>query len=318
MRADQTKILTEAAAWVEWSGRRETDAAAAAAFERWMAESAAHRDAFADLAALWRSDALGEAAVGIARTDLHAAERSRRRNAMPWRLWVPVGMATALAVCAGVFAPLGQYGAIETSRGEIRNVVLADGSIVRLNGGARIHVSQSLLGRSVALERGEAWFDVRHDGRPFSVTTQEGEVRVLGTAFNVDRLASGRTEVSVYRGAVRFGARRSPTLDLRPGDRASLTNGRLRPTPGMVADRQPDWFDGWFDAGDASLGQLIEEADRFSAKPLVVDAGAARIPVSGRFKVAETKDVLEVIKAAYGVDVFAEDDRILISRHGSK
>jgi ferric-dicitrate binding protein FerR (iron transport regulator) len=70
-----------------------------------------------------------------------------------------------------------------------------------------------------------------------------------------------RTEVSVYRGAVRFGPWRLPALDLWPGDRVTLENGRLNRTPGAPAGRQPHWFDGWFDAGDASLGQLVEEAD---------------------------------------------------------
>lgn len=313
MKAQDTRILTEAAAWVEWAGGTTSRDEEAVAFEHWMGESPAHREAFADLAALWRSDALGEAVAEMART-----EPARRRRDLPWNLFVPAGVAAALAVCVGVFAPLGQYASFETARGESRTVVLADGSTVRLNGAARIQVSQGFLGRSVALERGEAWFDVRHDGRGFSVTTAEGKVQVLGTAFNVDRLASGRTEVSVYRGAVRFGARRRPTMDLRPGDRASVENGRLETSPIAASDRQPDWFDGWFDAGDASLGQLVEEADRFSAKPLVVDGRAARIRVSGRFNVARPEDVLEVMKTAYGVDVVEEHDRILISRHGTQ
>ena len=275
-----------------------------------MAESVAHQQAFGDLAALWRSDALGEAAA-----DLEQTKPVRRRRAIPWNLIVPAGMATALTLCVVAYAPLGQYRAFETARGQIRTVVLADGSTVRLNGSARIQVSQGLLGRSVSLEQGEAYFDVRHDGRPFSVTTSAGEVGVLGTAFNVDRLASGRTEVSVYRGAVRFGPRHRPALDLRPGDRATLEYGRLSRTTGASAGARPDWFDGWFDADDASLGQLIEEADRFSSRPIAIDAAAARIRVSGRFNVARSEDVLELIKAAYGVRISEQSDRILISRH---
>lgn len=312
MKTQDTRILTQAAEWVEWAGRTGARDAEAAAFERWMDESPAHREAFADLAALWQSDALEEAVAEIAR-----ARPARRRRDMPWSRIVPAGMAAAFAVCVGVFAPLGQHASFETAQGESRTVVLADGSSVRLNGAARIQVSQSLLARSVALQKGEAYFDVRRDGRRFSVTTDEGQVQVLGTAFNVDRLALGRTEVSVYRGAVRFGARRKPTVDLRPGDRVSLEHGRLGRVVRTPANAQPDWFDGWFDADDASLGQLVEEVDRFSAKPIAVDGRAARIRISGRFNVARPQDVLEVMKAAYGVDVVEEADRIQISRHAS-
>lgn len=297
---------------MEWANRTGSPHEEAAAFERWMGESPAHRDAFADLAALWQSDALEEAVAEVAR-----ARPTRRRTDMPWSLVIPAGMAAVFAVCVGVFAPLGQYRSFETARGESRTVVLADGSSVRLNGAARIQVSQSLLARSVALQKGEAYFDVRRDGRRFSVTTEEGQVQVLGTAFNVDRMASGRTEVSVYRGAVRFGARQRPTVDLRPGDRVSLEHGRLGQVIGMSVDARPDWFDGWFDADDAALEQLVEEVDRFSPKAIVVDSRAARIRISGRFNVARPQDVLEVIQAAYGVDVVEQPNRILISRHGS-
>jgi transmembrane sensor len=307
------RIRAEAAAWVDWSSGPKVEPAETAAFERWMGESAQHRDAFADLVALWRSDALAEAAAEVGR----ARSARRRPWTMPWNILVPAGMAVAVAAAIGVIAPLGELRTIETARGETRTVVLADGSTVRMNGAARLKVSQSLVNRTVALEQGEAYFDIRHDGRPFSVTTVEGEVRVLGTAFNVDRLASGRTEVSVYRGAVAFGSKRQKPLSLRPGDQAAIEHGRLMRIA-AAAHPQPDWFDGWFDAEDASLAQLAEEMDRFSTRPIVVDAAAGRIRVSGRFEVSRPEAVLELIRVAYGVDVVQREDRILISGHGSR
>ncbi|NBW08910.1 MAG: hypothetical protein EBR82_12885 [Caulobacteraceae bacterium] len=309
----EDRIRAEAAAWVDWAGGARTDTAEAAAFERWMGESERHRAAFADLAALWRSDALGEAAAEVARAP---AKRKRPARAF-WPGLVPTGFALAAAAAVVVMAPLGDYRTLETARGETRTVQLADGSTVRMNGAARLKIRQSLINRSVALDAGEAWFDVRHDGRPFSVSTVEGQVKVLGTAFNVDRLASGRTEVSVYRGAVSFGARSQKAFTLRPGEQAAIESGRLMRIA-AAAHRQPDWFDGWFDAGDASMAQLVEELDRFSDTPIEVDSGAAAMRVSGRFEVSHPEAVLELIKVAYGVEISERDGRILISGHKPK
>lgn len=312
MKVDEKRMMAEAAAWVEWAGRPMTEAADAAAFEAWMGHSEAHREAFADLAALWRSDALGEA------VERASAPKPAKRHRSPWRFLIAAGTAVAASVViAGLFAPFADYRTIETARAERRTIVLADGTSVQMNGGARLKVRQGILGRRVALEQGEAFFDVRHDGRRFTVTTGDGRIQVMGTAFNVDRLSSGQTEVSLYRGAVRLKGRGKTEMDLKPGERAVLERGRLR-RASPAAAVEPDWVDGWFDADDASLEQLVEEMDRFSATPIVVEGHAARKRVSGRFQVSEPPSVLELIAVAYDVSVSNENGRVLIRDHNSK
>ena len=93
-----------------------------------------------------------------------------------------------------------------TPLGVKSDVVLPDGSRVRLNGGTRI-VYPALFGDERRVEvDGEAYFDVSHDARhPFVVETRELAIRVLGTAFNVRALAGDPlTEVVLERGAVRL------------------------------------------------------------------------------------------------------------------
>ncbi|WP_395945556.1 FecR family protein [Brevundimonas sp.] len=300
--------MAEAAAWVDWSARPDASKAEAAAFERWMGESEAHRRAFADLAALWRSDALGEAAA-----DLAVASSRRGERVLPWRYIIPAAVTAAAAALVVLYAPWMDYRTLETGRAQSGETVLADGSTVRLSGGARLVVRQSPMGRSATLDRGEAFFDVRHDGRPFTVAAGEGQVQVMGTAFNIDRLSSGRTEVALYRGAVRVRGRSRDTVDLAPGERVIVDRGRLSRGAPLRAAR-PDWLDGWFDAQDASLSQLAEEVDRFSDKPVEVDPEVRRMRISGRFQVAEPRAVLALIEVAYGVRVVEESDRIRIER----
>lgn len=302
--------MADAAAWVDWSARPDVSTAEAAAFERWMGESEAHRRAFADLAALWRSDALGEAAA-----DLATAPRRRQRSS-PWRFALPSAVAAACAALAVLYTPWMDHRTLETARAQPRDMALADGSTVRLSGGARLVVRHSPMRRWATLERGEAFFDVRHDGRAFVVAAGEGQVQVMGTAFNVDRLSSGRTEVALYRGAVRVRGRSKETMDLQPGDRVILERGRLERAPGLRVAR-PDWIDGWFDTQDASLGHLVEEIDRFSTKPITIDPAARRIRISGRFQVGEPRSVLALIEAAYGVRVVEDSERIRIERRES-
>ncbi len=74
-----------------------------------------------------------------------------------------------------------------TAIGETREVVLIDGSIMKLNTNSMATTKFSRNQRLVELSDGEAFFDVvRDENRPFLVRALgRGEARVLGTAFNV-------------------------------------------------------------------------------------------------------------------------------------
>jgi transmembrane sensor len=82
--------------------------------------------------------------------------------------------------------------------------ILSDGSKVDLSANTRIVTHYSKLQRSVDIDAGEAFFQVKKDpGRPFVV--QAGPLRVIavGTAFSVRR-ALDRTIVTVSEGVVRI------------------------------------------------------------------------------------------------------------------
>lgn len=61
---------------------------------------------------------------------------------------------------------------------------LPDGSTGWLNSGSKLKYNPVFKTRNVELE-GEAWFDVEHDETTFTVKTQNLDISVLGTQFNV-------------------------------------------------------------------------------------------------------------------------------------
>jgi hypothetical protein len=86
----------------------------------------------------------------------------------------------------------------ETSRNGALMMRLVGNSTVRLSGDARLRV---LDGRDIRLEKGTAFFESGPTGRLFRVTTQDAEIVVFGTAFEV-AVYDGHTVVSVARGEV--------------------------------------------------------------------------------------------------------------------
>lgn len=94
-----------------------------------------------------------------------------------------------------------------TDRAERRVARLGDGSVITIAPSSRVDVDYSTKERRVRLAAGEALFEVAHNpARPFIVETPYGEVKAVGTAFDVS-LAPRETQVVVVEGVIRIALR---------------------------------------------------------------------------------------------------------------
>jgi len=106
----------------------------------------------------------------------------------------------------------------KTISGERKKITLPDGSTVLLNAQSSLSIGKEFneTCREVVL-KGEAYFDVIHNkNKPFKVHTEEFNINVLGTAFNVkaypDEISS---EATLIRGII--------TMDAVNGDGGTIT-----------------------------------------------------------------------------------------------
>lgn len=286
--ADRGSVRDQAAFWAERMQRPVLDAVDAEAFDDWMNASATHRDAFARVAAMWDSRELTEALT---------EPQPAPRRAFRWR--AAAGVAIAACLLFALTLPLLLTRDYRTAGGAGRTVTLADGSHVMLSGNARLHATMLPWRRQTRLDAGEAYFDVRHDGRPFTVDAGTTSVRVLGTAFDIDRQSGGRVAVAVFRGAVRVEQDRDIAV-LRRGDSVLASGGRLTRQPVSI-ESKPAWLDGWFVAQDVPLAVLIDTLNRHLAQPIAVDEAAMQHRVSGRYHVADPQSVLTALEDLYHI-----------------
>jgi len=85
--------------------------------------------------------------------------------------------------------------------GQLREVVLADRTQVRLNADSRLRVNIGWFSRRVELLQGEATFDIAADRRPFQVRVGDLQIRDIGTVFDVSRRLQS-TRIGVVSGEV--------------------------------------------------------------------------------------------------------------------
>ncbi|MBO9618819.1 MAG: FecR family protein [Niabella sp.] len=118
---------------------------------------------------------------------------------------------------------------VSTVNGTKSSITLPDGTVVRINKNTKLTYPKTYGTdlREVSLD-GEAFFDVKRDEEhPFVVHTNNFDVRVLGTAFNVRAYAKdARTETTLIRGAVQvlLKGRNNKIINLRPNEKLVLNN----------------------------------------------------------------------------------------------
>lgn len=282
------------------------------AFARWLAAAPSHQHHFAEAERAWaRSDA---AARRVAGDDAETIERLLARMDAPqaparqrvFRLAAWAGAVCGLLLLMGGIwlerPHLLQDMAADqvTARGERRMLALADGSTVTLDADSAVSVDISTKDRRIALLRGGAFFEVSHDGRPFTVTVPEGDVRVLGTRFDVHVLGA-ISQVAVAEGRV----------GVRPanGEAQVLTRGQSVgfsiAAAGAVAAIDPEavaaWRDGRLVFHDARLAEVVAAIARHhSGRILILDDTLADRRVSGTFPATDPAAALASLQGVMG------------------
>ncbi len=142
------------------------------------------------------------------------------------QLW-PYGIAAAVLLLIGIFFSQGPATTtITTAYGKQQSVLLPDGSEMILNAGANASFTEKSWGdnRIITLD-GEALFKVAK-GSTFTVQTKTGEVRVLGTIFNV-KSEEGLLEVSCFEGKVSVNAESGQLLLTKGQAMRALPNQKV-------------------------------------------------------------------------------------------
>lgn len=227
------------------------------------------------------------------------------------RLWIRRSLAGLVAVCVVLLVAMqapdlfvGLSSDYATATAETEEVVLADGSTVRLGPETAIVVAFTDKRRDVRLLSGMAHFEVApNPDRPFAVAANGVTATVIGTEFDVGTYGGG-TSVEVRNGHVRVGdseGRQSGAADLHAGDWARVdADGRM--TTGHVS---PDFVGGGRFGRLMVRGQSIAEViDRmrpwFSGTVVLLNGALGERRVTGVYDPRNPATALEALVSPYG------------------
>ncbi|AEG01266.1 FecR family protein [Methylomonas methanica] len=296
------------------------------AFQIWLESEPAHRRAWQKAQAFWQH------LDGINDDQVAEIERSlaQRTSTVPIsnvvdikadttpkfaQKLMPVAASLLLAAMLNFAVVNGYFADYRTTTAEQRLVRLEDGSTVLLNTNSSLSVDYAADARTVSLS-GEAYFSVTgNPDRPFTVHTAGGEVRALGTAFDVKQIGDDLT-ITVYEHAVRVALKQGETVErLQEGQRVSSHGGHVDALESVNLRQTAAWQRRQLVFAGQPLAQVVEELNRYRKGRIVIfGQDLAEHRVTGVFDTHEPEQALATIENILGLQEWRFGDALVILR----
>ncbi len=311
-------IQMRAAEWIaerhedgEWTDEDQ------AALDAWLAQSPAH------LLAYWRLDAAWNRTHTLAEARGPALQ-ARARLPLFLRVAAAFAVIAILGLVAANYALTPHDRTFSTPVGGHETVTFADGSRIELNTNTVLRARMTTDQRIVWLERGEAYFQVKHDpAHPFIVMAGDHRVTDLGTQFTVRR-DTGQLQVAVLQGRVwvdetgkQDKSHAPQTAMLTPGDFATATQDSISVTRKSQAQLAGglSWRHGVLVFKYATLEAAVAEFNRYNTEQLVIaDPRIAKLTIVGTFPTNQVDAFIDAAQTIFGLKVKPRGNEIVISR----
>lgn len=272
-------------------------------------------------------------------------EKSGDRRSDRGKGWIgPVSIAAGFLLVLGFAAWFWlnrtQITVYETGYGEVREIVLNDESVIKLNANSKFIWDENWKRKGVrsAKIEGEAFFDVAHNDKiPFQVVTPDLTVNVTGTTFNVTNrrnstdvfLESGKVNLQLKPDGVNEGM--SPesvpgkksnkrtgkieVIEMVPGDLLSYSrqNKKLVREEGRTTRETASWKNGSLIYDDTELRIVLEELHDYYGKTFeVTDPVLMDMKVDVGMPYSDWETVIGVMKLMIDAEIIETSEKVII------
>jgi transmembrane sensor len=301
-------VYEEAAAWVTQLEGRAPAADERARFDDWIGRSPTHASAYEEALRTWRDLAAMRESEQYRSLLGQPTLRERIVSGLRAPRWFAVAVGTAavaaivwLGISLDALPFLHRPTQVATQVAEVRETTLPDGTRVVLGAQSQLSFEVTQRVRRAAVVGGDAYFAVTHDAaRPFTVTIDDVQVRVVGTQFEIRR-RSGEVSVAVAEGTVDVSSTTATAAPVRlhrgealtAGDNAPLAVRAIEPTD-IAA-----WRSGRLVYDNAELRDVVADANRYARSRIVIaDAQLESLRVTTSFRTSQVEGMIETLQAA--------------------
>lgn len=302
-------LQREAITWVQRIDSGHATSADAEALQRWCATTPEHAAAFATASGVWRDIRSAGASFPRSHGEALPARPTFNRRVV---LGGGLAAAAAAAVHAVAHPPLGLWPSLDelsadyrTAVGEQRQLRPVETVDVRMNTQTSITVHGG-DGEADRLElvAGQALFEAAESRRPLVVLAADGRSIGRRARFDVRRMngpAGAVVSVTCFDGQVRI-ERNADSAVIGPAQSVRYDASGLGRVAAVDAEAESAWQRGIVLFRATPLAEVVEEINRYRAgRILLVNAGLAQKPVSGRFRIDQMDEILARLEQAFDV-----------------
>jgi len=290
----------------------------------WVISSEENKEEFTATSQQWHSAARLNQEKKIDSTKAFAEFKSKIKsstNTQPKKetkvisLWKKISSVAAIAILTvGSFYLFNQNDDIQmisktNNQNTIAEVTLKDGSSVYLHKGASIEYPSCFESNARNIKiSGHVFCEVaRNENAPFTVSTKNFNVQVLGTAFDIQEKAN-TSEVIVARGKVQVSTQDNQSVILEKNQRADFSEA------GLVKSNNTDvnflsWQTGILVFEATPLQKVFSDLERhFDCKITVENDKINTEKLDGEFQDYELESIVSIINQLFPKLVFTYND----------
>ncbi|ENX56878.1 MULTISPECIES: FecR domain-containing protein [Acinetobacter] len=296
----QTQILKEAAEWIVLIQASALTDAQQIEFEVWKNQSEAHQTAWLKAEYLLNS---------FEHFPENGHEIIKKGNQAAGFQWSKHLVVACIACLGSVIAWNSDYKYLwlsdySTAIGQQKNVILKDGTQLKLNTSTALDVRYTPHQRTLRLHYGEIQIHTAKElqsYRPFFVETENAHLQALGTIFNVQYLKNKQQQtcLGVIESAVKVTLNQSKKMTVvRAGEQLCFDDTDFKAL-GQLDPNVLVWKNQMIMAFEMPLEQLFQEIGRYQHQYVDLDPQLRGLKVSGSYPANNLAHLQSALELSY-------------------
>jgi transmembrane sensor len=284
--------------------------------DKWLALDPDHRQQFDEIKLIWDNAGEDEEEVidehfqqelsKLESAVSNSIQKEQQLQKLKVKTWIDLAVIVLLVAltlyCLFIqFTKQDDVRTVQLVNNHNSEILLSDSSLVILNDSSSIIFSESSTMREATL-KGEGFFTVAEETRPFIVHTSKATISVLGTSFIIKDYSDHAEEVIVLRGKVKVSASGKELL-LTDGEKTRIEN-HTDPYKIINEDLNVNaWCSRKLEFNKTELSTILElVSELYDLRFKVKDERILACRFSGTFDHASLEDILKTLSFSLNIE----------------
>lgn len=209
-----------------------------------------------------------------------------------------------------------EYNQLLVPAGKRARIELSDGTLLTVNSQSKVIYPRSFKGNIRKIyAQGEVYLEVAHDKQhPFIVESDDFNLRVLGTKFNISNYKGlGSTNIVLVEGSVEVTDKNERTAKLAPNQLLNISGGSIAYQKQVDVSAYISWVEGFLVLNGNDLSHIAQRLSIYYGVSIKCSPTVGNEKVYGKLDLKDDLDgVLECIQQTLPVKIERSDTSITL------